>query len=219
MRNEKADTAKNIATILAFGLLVLVLSATVQVPIQIASATTAERVIFCNLNAYPGDTITEDMTLYGDLPDRTGSWRIFYKQIEGDSEKMDITSWIEVKPKDYTIKTGEAKHFMLIINVPSDASLGLWGATSEDAGIAGHAAQRRTYIEFKDADAEAVVQGAGSTTYTGIRIPVSVNVLGTPEKPSPFEGITDTLKSNILSIAMLAVIVVLLVILLRRRKT
>ena len=178
-----------------------------------------ERVIFCNLNAYPGDTITENMTLYGDLPDRTGSWRIFYKHVEGDLEKMNITSWIDVTLKDYTIKTGEAKHFQLIIKVPSDASPGLWGATSVDAGIPGHVDQRRTYIEFKDADAEAVVQGAGSTTYTGIRIPVSVNVLGTPEKPSPLEGITDMLKSNIISIAMFAVIVVLLVILLRRRKT
>lgn len=217
MRNERADTAKNIATILAFGLLVLVLSTTVQIPVQIASATTAERVIFCNLNAYPGDTITENMTLYGDLPDRTGSWRVFYKQIEGDSEEMNITSWIEVKPKDYTLKTGEAKYFQLIINVPSDAAPGLWGAISEDAAIQGHVDQRRTYIEFTDGDADAAKAG-GVATRTGIRIPVSVNVLGTPEKPSPFEGFTDMLKSNILSIAMLAVIVVLLVILLRRRK-
>jgi hypothetical protein len=218
MQNERYVSAKNIATILAFGLLVLVLSATVQIPVQIASATTAERVIFCNLNAYPGDTITENMTLYGDLPDRTGSWRIFYKPVEGDSEKMNITSWIEVTPKDYTIKTGEAKHFQLIITVPSDASPGLCGATSEDAAIPGHVDQRRTYIEFTDGDAEAAKAG-GVATRTGIRIPISVNVLGTPEKPSPFEGITDTLKANILSIAMLAVIVVLLVILLRRRKT
>ncbi len=61
--------------------------------------------------------------------------------------------------------------------------------------------------------------GVGSVVWTGFRIPVSVNVLGTPEKPSPLKGITDLLKANILSIAMLAVIVVLLVILLRRRKT
>jgi hypothetical protein len=215
MRNERDVRVKEIATILALGL-VLALSASAQ--IQITSATTVDRAIFCNLNAYPGDTITENMTLYGDLPDRAGSWRVFYKHVEGDSEEMNITSWIEVTPNEYTIKYGEAKYFQLIINVPSDASPGLYGATSVDAAIPGHVDQRQTYIEFTDGDAEAAKAG-GVATRTGIRIPISVNVLGTPEKPSPFEGITDTLKANILSIAMLAVIVVLLVILLRRRKT
>lgn len=208
---------KKKAIILAVGLaLILVLSA-VQIPVQIASATTVDRAIFCNLDAYPGDTIIENITLYGDLPERAGSWRVFYKQREGDSEKMDITSWIEVTPKEYRVKNGEAKHFQLIIKVPPDVSPGLWGATSEDAGISGHAAQRRTYIEFLDGDAEAAKAG-GVATMTGIRIPVSVNVLGTPEKPSPFEGIADAIESNIIIIALFAVIVVLLTMLLRRRK-
>jgi len=208
---------KKIAIIMAVGLaLILVLSA-VQIPVQTASGTTVDRAIFCNLRAYPGDTIIENITLYGDSAERIGSWRVFYKQREGDSEMMNITSWIEMKPKEYTIKNGEAKHFQLIINVPSDASPGLWGATSEDAGIAGHVDQRRTYIEFMDGDAEAAKAG-GVGTMTGIRIPVSVNVLGTPEKPSPFEGIADAIKSNIITIALFAVIVVLLTMLLRRRK-
>jgi len=207
---------KKVAIISVLGL-VLVLSAFVQIPVQTASATIVDRAIFCNLRAYPGDTITENITLYGDLSERAGSWRVFYKQREGDSEEMDITSWVEVKPKEYTIKNGEAKKFQLIIKVPSDASPGLWGATSEDAGIPGHVAQRRTYIEFKDGDAEAVKAG-GVATMTGIRIPVSINVLGTPVKPSPFEGIADAIKSNIITIALFAVIVVLLTMLLRRRK-
>jgi hypothetical protein len=216
MQNERYVRVKEIATILALGL-VLVLSASVQIPVQTTSATTVDRALFCNLDAYPDDTVIENITLYGDLPDRTGSWRVFYKHVEGDSGEMNITSWIEVTPNEYTIKDGEAKYFQLIINVPSDAAPGLWGAISEDAAIQGHVDQRRTYIEFTDGDADAAKAG-GVATRTGIRIPVSVNVLGTPEKPSPFEGFTDMLKSNILSIAMLAVIVVLLVILLRRRK-
>ena len=98
------------AIIMALGLaLILVLSASVQ--IQTASATTADRAIFCNLRAYPGDTITENITLYGDSPERIGSWRVFYKYMEGDSEKMNITSWIEVTPKDYTVKTGKRSIF------------------------------------------------------------------------------------------------------------
>jgi hypothetical protein len=216
MQNERYVRVKEIATILALGL-VLVLSASVQIPVQTTSATTVDRALFCNLDAYPDDTVIENITLYGDLPDRTGSWRVFYKHVEGDSGEMNITSWIKVTPNEYTIKDGEAKYFQLIINVPSDAAPGLWGAISEDAAIQGHVDQRRTYIEFTDGDADAAKAG-GVATRTGIRIPVSVNVLGTPEKPSPFEGFTDMLKSNILSIAMLAVIVVLLVILLRRRK-
>jgi hypothetical protein len=207
---------KKVAIILVLGL-VLVLSASLQIPVQTASATIVDRAIFCNLQAYPGDTIIENITLYGDSAERIGSWRVFYKQSEGDSEKMDITSWIEVKPNEYTIKNGEAKHFQLIIKVPSDASPGLYGATSEDAGIPGHVEQRRTYIEFKDGDAEAAKAG-GVATMTGIRIPVSVNVLGTPVKPSPFEGIADAIKSNIITIALFVVIIALLVIISRLRK-
>ncbi len=196
-----------VAIITALGLaLILVLSASVQ--IQIASATTVDRAIFSNLPAYPGDTIIENITLYGDSPERIGSWRVFYKHVEGDSEKMNITSWIEVTPKDYTIKNGEAKHFQLIITVPSDASPELWGAISEDAGIPGHVDERRTYIEFTDGDAASAKTGVA--TVTGIRIPVSVNVLGVPAKPSPFAGLTETIKSNVITIALLAVIVVLL---------
>lgn len=203
------------AIIMALGLaLILVLSASVQ--IQTASATTADRAIFCNLRAYPGDTITENITLYGDSPERIGSWRVFYKYMEGDSEKMNITSWIEVTPKDYTVKNGEAKHFQLIIKVPSDASPELWGATSEDAGIPGHVDERRTYIEFKDGDAESAKAG-GVATMTGIRIPVSVNVLGVPAKQSPFAGLAETVKSNIITITLLAVIVALLIIMNKRK--
>jgi hypothetical protein len=169
---------KRIVEIVALALgLVLVLSASVQIPVQTASATTVDRALFCNLNAYPGDTIIENITLYGDLPERIGSWRTFYKQVEGDSGRMDITSWIEVTPKEYTIKDGEAKEFQLIIKVPPNAEPGLlYGATSEDAAIPGHVDQRRTYIEFVDGDAEAVKAG-GVATMSGIRIPVSVKVL------------------------------------------
>lgn len=204
---------KEKAVIMALGLALILVLLTFT---QIASATTVDRAIFCNLRAYPSDTITEHITLYGDSQERMGSWRVFYKQVEGDSEKMNITSWIEVTPKDYTIKNGEAKHFQLIITVPSDASPELWGATSEDAGIPGHVEERRTYIEFKDGDAESAKAG-GVTTMTGIRIPVSVNVLGVPAKPSPLAGLAETVKSNIITISLLAVIVVLLIIINKRK--
>lgn len=188
--------------------------------ISVTSATMVDRAFFCNLEGYPEDTIEESIMLTSTLSaDRVGHWETFYKEVEGDDEKMNITSWIEIEPKDYTLKPDESKSFRLIIKIPSTAEQGLYGATSEDANVKGHYGERRTYIRFKDADAEAVRAGVGSVVWTGFRIPVSVNVLGTPEKPSPFEGITDAIKSNILSIALLAVIVVLLVILLRRRKT
>jgi len=95
--------------------------------------------------------------------------------------------------------------------VPLDASPELWDATSESAGIPGHINERRTYMEFTDGDAESIKTG-GVATVTGIRIPISVNVLGVPAKPSPFAGLAETIKSNIVTIALLAVIVVLLAI-------
>ncbi|TSA56439.1 hypothetical protein D4R42_03535 [bacterium] len=200
------------ALIAALGLLVIVLATT-----QLVAATTVDRAIFCNLQAYPSDTLTENITLYGDAPERTGSWRVFYKQEAGDSEKMDITSWIMVTPAEYTIKNGEAKQFQLTITVPSNATPGLWGATSVDAGIQGHVDQRRTYIEFKDGDA-AIAKAGGVVTMTGVRIPVSVNVIAKPAKSSPFTGILEALQSNVITIALLGVVVVLLAIINRLRK-
>ena len=133
------------------------------------------------------------------------------------TEKRDITSWIRIEPKDYTLKPGESKSFKLIIRIPENAEPGLYGAISEDANMVGHSGERRAYIRFKDADA-AAVKGGGSLAWTAFRIPVSVKVLGKPVKPSPLAEIADTIKSNIMIIVLLAIIVALLLILLRRRR-
>lgn len=184
--------------------------------IQVTSATMVDRAFFCNLEGHPGDTIEENILLTStSSADRIGHWEVFYKEVEGDNEKMDITSWIKIEPKNYTLKPGESKSFTLIINISSNAEPGLYGATSEDANIVGHSGERRTYIRFKDADAEAVKAGGGAVAWTALRIPVSVKVLGKPVKPSPFEGIAETIKSNIIPIALFAIIIVLLVIVLR----
>ena len=122
---------------------------------------------------------------------------------------MDITSWITIEPKEYTIKQEEAKIFTVTVKIPKDAKPGLWGATTEDAWQEGHSGERRTYIVFKDAL-------GGGNVYSGLLIPISVKVL---PNPNPFARAIDFVQQNLLVIALSIVIIVLLaVVFLKRRK-
>ena len=174
-----------------------------------ALATAVDR-MWLNLEGFPGKTIEQEITLEGTDPEqRAGFWYTHYKEVEGDNNRMDITSWITIEPKDYTIKEGEIKAFTVKVKIPKDAGQGLWGATSEEAGKEGHSAERRTYIVFKDAI-------TGGNVYSGLLIPISVKVL---ESPNPLAPALNFVKQNIMTIALIIVIIVLLaVILLKRRK-
>ena len=177
---------------------------------SVALATSVDRMSVTNLEGYPGKTIEQEITLEGTDPgERSGFWYAHYKKIDGDNDRMDITSWITIEPKDYTIKQGESKVFIVKVKIPRNASPGLWGATSEEAGKEGHSGERRTYIIFKDAI-------TGGNVYSGLLIPISVKVL---ESPNPLAPVLNFVKQNIMTIALIIVIIVLLaVILLKRRK-
>jgi hypothetical protein len=130
--------------------------------------------------------------------------------VEGDSAKANITNWIKIIPANYTLKAGEVKEFSVRIILPKDAKPGLYGATSEEAGMEGHSGERRTYILFEDASAAA---GAGdSTVYTGLMIPVSVTVLA---ESNPLTYITRRIEENIISVALVAIVIILIMVLFR----
>ena len=191
----------------------IIILAMLIVSIPITSATSVDRIAVTNLEGYPEDVFQVDITLIGTLPDQTGHWRTSYKNISND-EKMDIRSWITINPTNYRLEKNESKTFTVTIKIPEDAEPGLYGAISEDAGLPGHSAERRTYIVFEDANTTAVIEGKGSVAYSGLLIPISVNVLG---KPSPLTPIIKGIKANITVIILLAVIIILFVLLLRRK--
>jgi hypothetical protein len=168
----------------------------------------------CNLEGFPGETIEAKITLEGTDPEeRSGFWSIYYKKVDGDDGRMDITSWITIEPKDFTIKQEETKVFTIKVKIPKDAKPGLWGATSEEAGKEGHSEERRTYIIFKDAN-------SGGNVYSGLLIPVSVKVLAKKilASPNPLVPVINFVKQNILTIVLSIVIIVLLAMLLLRRR-
>ena len=199
--NHKMYCKNTILFALLFGLLFI--------PVSSALATAVDRTALPNLEGYPGETISAEITLEGtDLEERVGFWYIYYKETEGDSERMDITSWITFEPKDYTIKQGEIKAFTVKVKIPENAKPGLWGATSEESWKEGHSAERRSYIIFKDAL-------AGGNVYSGFLIPISVKVL---ESPNPLAPALNFVKQNIMTIALIIVIIVLLAVLLLKRK-
>jgi len=178
------------------------------IPVFAALATSVDRMSL-NLEGFPGKTVEQEITLEGNSPDeRSGFWDTHYKEVEGDNNRMDITSWITIEPKDFTIKQGETKVFTIKVKIPKDVKPGLWGATSEEAGQEGHSDERRTYIIFKDAM-------AGGNVYSGLLIPVSVKVLASP---NPLVPVIYFIKKNILTIALSVVIIVLLAMLLLRRR-
>lgn len=177
---------------------------------SLALATSVSRMSLVNLEGFPGKTIEQEITLEGTDPEeRSGFWYTNYKKMEGDNDRMDITSWITIEPKDYTIKQGETRVFTVKVKIPGNAGLGLWGATSEEAAKEGHSGERRTYIVFKDAIGEGNV-------YSGLLLPISVKVL---KSPNPLAPVINFVEQNIMTIALFIVIIVLLaVILLKRRK-
>ncbi len=173
----------------------------------IVSATAVDRLSLCNLEGHLGETIEAEITLEGTDPqERSGYWYTHYKEVEGDDDRMDITSWITIEPEHYTIREGETKVFTVKVKIPGDAEPGLWGATSEEAGKAGHSDERRTYVIFKDAI-------TGGNVYSGLLIPLSVKV---PGKPSPLAPVINLIKANVM-VTVLAIIIVILVVVLVRR--
>ena len=197
-------------------ILIVVAILVALVSMNVASATSVDRLFMCNLEGHPGDTITGDISLTGTLPDRSGHWRTSYKQIEGDDEaRMNIRSWITITPTNYTLKPGEVKTFTVEIAIPKDVQPGLYGAKTREAGTIGHSDERRTYIIFEDANTTAFIEGGGCVAFSGLLIPISVNVLG---KPNPLTPIIKAVQANIISIALLAIVIVLLVLLLRTWK-
>lgn len=178
------------------------------IPVSAALATSVDRMSL-KLDGYPGKTIEQEITLEGTaVEERLGFWYTHYKKVEGDDSKMDITSWITIEPKDFTIKQGEIKVFTVKVKIPKDAEPGLWGATSEEAGKEGHSGERRTYVVFKDAPADGNV-------YSGLLIPISVKVL---PSPNPLAPVINFVEQNIITIALSIVIIVLLATLVLKRK-
>lgn len=200
----KNNIIKNKGTLLValvFGLLFI--------PIFTTLATSVDRMSIVNLQGYPGKATKVEIKLEGTDPEeRSGSWYAHYKKIDGDSDKMDITSWVTIEPKDYTIKKGETKVFTIEVKIPKNAEPGLWGATSEEAGKEGHASERRTYIVFKDAP-------GGGNVYSGLLIPVSVKVQPNPNLLAP---VINFIEKNIITIVLSVIIIVLLARPLFRRK-
>lgn len=176
---------------------------------QTVLATSVSRMFLTNLEGYPGQTINQEIILEGTDPgERSGFWYTHYKKDDFDNRKMDITSWITVNPKDFTIKEKEVKVFNVAIKIPKDAEPGLWGAVSADAGREGYSAERRTYIIFKDSI-------GGGNVYSGLLIPVSVNVLPSPDYYTRVinfvsQNLTIVLMSSIILILAAALIFVLL---------
>ena len=200
-KNHKMYYRSTLLVVFLFGLLF--------VSGSIALATSVDRMSLTNLDGYAGKTIKAEITLKGTDPgERSGFWYTHYKKTEGDNDRMDITSWITIEPKDYTIKQEEIKAFTVKVKIPGDARQGLWGATSEEAAKEGHSAERRTYIVFKDAI-------TGGNVYSGLLIPVSVKVLASP---NPLAPVINFVKQNIMTIALSIVIIVLLVALLVKRR-
>ncbi len=173
-----------------------------------AGATSVDRLSFCDLEGQPGETLQVEVSLEGTDPEeRSGYWYTHYKEVEGDNERMDITSWITIEPESYTIKQDETKVFTIKVKIPQDAEPGLWGAKSEEAGKKGHSDERRTYIVFKDAI-------TGGNVYSGLLIPASVKV---PGKPSLWAPLVKLVKENILVTVLVIVIILLLALLVPRR--
>lgn len=168
-----------------------------------ALATSVSRMFLTNLEGYPGKTIKTELTLEGTDPEeRTGFWYAHYKKTEGDNERMDITSWITIEPKDYTIKEKETKVFTIEVKIPKNTEPGLWGATTPEAGNVGHSDERRTYIVFKDAL-------GGGNVYSGLLIPISVKVIS---NPNPFARVINFVEQNMAIIALSIVVLVLLLV-------
>ncbi len=187
----------------------LLLVGLLLVPPAVALATSVDRLTLCNLEGYPDKTIEAQITLEGtSAEERSGYWDTFYNAVEGDNERMNITPWITIEPKEYTIIQGKSLVFTVRVKIPNTAKPGLWGATSEEAGQSGHSGERRTYLIFKDTI-------TGGNVYSGLLIPVSVKVLG---QSSPLAPAVDFIKQNIIVIILGVIVIILLAVLLTRTR-
>lgn len=171
--------------------------------------TSIDRISVCNLEGYPGDLLQEKITLTGtDAVLRNGYWDNYYKQVDGDNERMNISSWITIEPREFSLALDERRIFTIKVQIPANASPGIWGAISPDAGLSGHAGERRTYILFKDAQEDG-------NLYSGMLIPISVQVLG---EASPFSSIYRFLNQNALTVFLVIIIIALFAALLTMTK-
>ncbi len=171
--------------------------------------TSIDRISICNLEGYPGDLLHEKITLTGtDAGLRNGCWENYYKQVEGDDERMNISSWITVEPREFSLMLDERRIFTIKVQIPADAFPGIWGAKSPDAGLSGHAGERRTYILFKDTQEDG-------NLYSGMLIPISVRVLG---EASPFSSVFRFLNQNALTVFLVIIIIALFIVLLTMTK-
>jgi hypothetical protein len=176
---------------------------------SVALATSVDRMALCDLEGHPGETVEAQITLQGtDGEERSGYWETYYKPVEGDDASMDITSWVTIEPAEYAIKQGESQTFTVRVKIPAGAAPGLWGATSAEAGQAGHSAERRTYLIFKDTI-------TGGNVYSGLLIPISVDVLG---KANPSASVIGWVKANVMVSILILVVIVLLSVMLRKRR-
>jgi hypothetical protein len=200
---------------------------------SVVLATAVDHLLLCDLEGHPGDTIEAQITLKGtDAEEKSGFWSTYYYEVEGDDERMDITSWITIEPEEYTIELGESLVFTVSVKIPADAAPGVWGATNEEACQTGHSADRRSYIIFKDAV-------SGGNVYSGMAIPVLVTVLGEespppeetsspaqeetnlpkpPENPGSQSSALDFIKDNIIAVVLGVIVIILLVVLLTKRR-
>ena len=173
-------------------------------PLQ-AAGTSSDRSSLCNLEGNPGDLLQEKITLSGtEAALRKGVWEIYYKPGEADNERMDISSWLSVEPRDFTLAQDEKQVFTLKVQIPGRAYAGIWGAATAEAGLSGHAAERRTYVLFRDTQDEG-------NLYTGMMIPVSVRVMGTA---SPFAAFFRFISENAMVFFLVVVIMALLIVML-----
>jgi hypothetical protein len=182
----------------------LLITCGILLPAASLQATSVNRLSLCNLEGVPGSTVVEKISLISDdaLP-REGVWETYYRRMDGDGPEMNITSWISIEPREFTLQKEEVKNFTVLIRIPDDAAPGLWGAASGEAGQPGHSGERRTYLYFRDS------QQAGNL-FTGIMIPVSVRVL---KEPGFFIGAIVFLRQNWLIASLTGIILALMVIL------
>lgn len=201
------------------GLVIIVLVALICLT-SIVSATGTNRIRMYGYDGYPGDIITDTITLTGSGDAaRTGHWKVLYTPFEGDTEKMNLSSWITISPVNYTINPREEQIFTVTIKIPEDARAGLYGVNSSEAELKGHWYQRRQWIMFEDTSAEAA--GKAVTAYSGFKIPVSVVVLGKPsivDKLKYFIEDNKAVLSGLLAGVLLMVIVFGAQSLIRKRK-
>jgi len=107
---------------------ILLLAGLLLVPPSAALATAVDRMALPNLEGYPGETVEAQITLDGtEAEERSGYWDTFYNKVEGDTDRMDITSWITIEPEEYSIVQGQSITFTVRVKIPDGAAPGLWG--------------------------------------------------------------------------------------------